>query len=430
MLKEYSLGFGDGDFKVSLPEERVINVVEGKQYAAIKDVPAAVKAALDNPIGTPPLNEVVVKGDKVAIIASDITRKWVRHDLFLPTLINELNAAGIPDSDITLVVGLGAHRYHTDEENVATYGQEVVDRVTIVQSHAPKTEDYVFIGKTSRGHETWINKHVANADKVILTGGIVYHLMAGFGGGRKSIMPGVSGYASIQANHSLCLHDEVGKGVSPRSISGKLEGNFMHEDMTEMAKLINPAFLVNAVFTAEGQIARIVAGHWYDAWLEGTKTVEEIFGVPISGKADLVIASAGGFPKDINLYQGSKTLDNAFMAAKEDGVIIILLECRDIMEPPDFSGWFNYESLYDREVALRKAFTVPGFIALKCGAMARQIPQILVTLPQNKEFVEKAGFIAAASLDEAIAIAEEKLARKDYTVTVMPHAANTMPIIK
>lgn len=430
MLKEYSFGFGDGEFKVSLPEEKVINEVEGKTYKAIVDVPAAVKAALNNPIGTPPLKEIVKKGDTVAIIASDITRKWVRHDLFLPVILNELNEAGIPDSDIKIVVSLGAHRHHTDAENVATYGQEVVDRVTIVQSYAPTAEDFVLIGKTSRGHETWINKHVANADKVILTGGIVYHLMAGFGGGRKAIMPGVSGYSSIQANHSLCLHEEVGKGVSPRSISGKLEGNYMNEDMTEMAKIANPAFLVNAVFTAEGEFARVVAGHWYDAWLEGTKTVEEIFGVPVNGRADLVIATAGGYPKDINLYQGSKTIDNAFAAAKEDGVIILLLECRDIMEPPDFSGWFDYESLYDREIALRKGFTVPGFIALKCGAMARQIPMILVTLPENKAFVEKAGFIAAATLDEALAIAEEKLGRKDYTVTVMTHAANTMPIVK
>lgn len=430
MLKEFELGFGDGAFKVALPEEKILNVVEGKHVDAIKDVPAAVKAALHNPIGTPPLEKVVKKGDKVAIIASDITRKWVRHDMFLPILLNELNAAGVPDGDITLVVGLGAHRHHTNEEHVATYGQEVVNRVKIEQSYAPTSEDFVRVGTTSRGHETYVNKHVAQADKVILTGGIVYHLMAGFGGGRKSIMPGVSGYASIQANHSLCLHEEVGKGVNARCVSGKLEGNFMHEDMTEMAKLVNPAFLLNAVFTPDGEIARFVAGHWYDAWIEGTKAVEEIFGVPVNGKADLVIASAGGFPKDINLYQGSKTIDNAFMAAKEGGVIILLMECRDIMEPPDFSGWFKYESLYDREVALRAGFTVPGFIALKCGAMARQIPQIIVTKAENKDFVERAGFIAATTLDEAMAVAEEKLGRSDYTVTIMPHAANTVPIIK
>ncbi|HWR42372.1 nickel-dependent lactate racemase [Sporomusa sp.] len=431
MVKEFVLGLGDSQVKLALPEEQVIEVVEGKHADAITDVPAAVKAAVNSPIDSPPLNEVVKAGDTVAIIASDITRQWIKYDQFLPTLLNELNAAGVADSNIKLVVSLGAHRHHTDKENILVYGQEVVSRIQIEQSYAPASEDFVLVGKTSRGVETYINKHVVNADKVILTGGIVYHLMAGFGGGRKAIMPGVAGYSSIQGNHSFCLHDVVGQGISPSCISGKLEGNNMHEDMTEMAAMVKPAFLLNAVFTPEGKFARFVAGHWYNAWLEGCKTVEEIFGVPISAKADLVIASAGGFPKDINLYQGSKTTDNAYMAVKEDGgVIIILLECRDIMEPPDFSGWFNYESLYDREVALRKAFTVPGFIALKTGLMASKVPFIIVTLPENKDFIEKAGLIAATTIEEAMAIAEQKLGRKDYTITVMPHAANTVPLLQ
>lgn len=428
MLKEFSFGFGDEEITVKLPKERVINVVEGKPATPVTDVEAAVKEVLNNPIGTPPLRDVVQQGDKVAIIASDITRKWVRHDLFLPSLLNELNTAGIPDADISLVVALGAHRHHTIEEHILTFGQQVVDRITIVQSYAPHEEDFVCIGKTSGGTEVCINKHVVNADKVILTGGIVHHLMAGFGGGRKAIMPGVAAYPTIQANHSFCLHDEVGQGVSQECIAGKLENNPMHEDMLEMARLLNPAFLLNAVFTPSGQFACFVAGHWHDAWLQGCRTAQEIFGVAVHGKADLVIASAGGFPKDINLYQGSKSIGNAFMAAKSNGVIILLLECRDIMEPPDFSDWFNYESLYDREIALRKAFTVPGFIALKLGSMAKEIPHILVSLPQNKEFIEKAGMTFAASLEEAILIAEQKLGREDYTITVMAHAANTVPV--
>ncbi|MEN6412465.1 MAG: nickel-dependent lactate racemase [Veillonellales bacterium] len=430
MLKKFMLGFGDKKVKVSLPEERIINVVEGKSVKAITDVKAAVKAAINNPIGTPPLREIVRNGDKVAIVASDVTRKWIRYDMFLPTLLDELNAAGIPDSDITLVAALGAHRGHTDEENVSTYGQEVVDRVTIEQSHALNKEDFVDLGTTTRGNPVSINKHVANADKVILTGGIVYHLMAGFGGGRKSVMPGISSYDSIQANHALCLNNEVGKGISDACVSGKVIDNRMHEDMSEMAKMVNPAFILNAVFTADGNFARFVAGHWYKAWEEGCKTVEEIFGVSISGKADLVIASAGGFPKDINLYQGSKTVDNAFMAVKKGGVVILVLECRDIAEPPDFSDWFQYESLYDREVALRKAFTVPGFIALKFGIMAQTSPFIVVTLPENKAFVEKVGMAAVTTIEEAITLAEQKLGRNDYTITIMPHAANTAPLIK
>lgn len=429
MSTEISLGYGNEEINLTLPKNQILHIIEGNHVEAIADIPAAVKAALDKPIGCPPINQLVKKGDKVCIVASDITRAWVRNDLFLPTLLNELNAAGVPDCDITLVVALGAHRHHTPQENISTYGQEIVDRITIEQSYALETENFVKLGTTSQGVDTCVYKTVAQADKVILTGGIVYHLMAGFGGGRKSIMPGISAYASIQGNHSFCLHDVVGQGINPACVSGKLTGNTMHENIMEMAAMVKPTFLLNAVLTPEGKFAKFVAGHWHEAWLEGCKAVESIFGVPITAKADLVIGSAGGFPKDINLYQGSKTIDNAFMAAKEGGVVILLLECRDIKEPPDFSGWFEFESVYERELALRKGFTVPGFIALKCGLIAKQISLIVVTLPQNKDFITKAGMIPAASLEEAMTIAEQKLGRKDYTITVMPHAANTVPVM-
>ena len=143
----------------------------------------------------------------------------------------------------------------------------------------------------------------------------------------------------------------------------------------------------------------------------------------------MVIASAGGFPKDINLYQGVKTIDNAYKAVKENGVVILILECRDIMEPPDYSGWYDYTSLYDREIALRKAFTVPGFVALKCGEMAAKVPHILVTLPENKAFAEKAGMTAVTTLEEALQAARQKLGRDNYTINIMTHAANTVPLL-
>ncbi|MBP2638902.1 MAG: larA 4 [Firmicutes bacterium] len=287
MSMDIHLGYGNKELTLSLPEKQILHVIEGKQVEAITDIPAAVKAVLANPTGTLPLKQIVKKGDKVCLIASDITRGWVRNDLFLPPLLDELNAAGVPDSDITLVVALGAHRHHTDQENITTYGQTVVDRIKIEQSYALDTEDFVKLGTTSQGVDTCIYKTVAEADKVILTGGIVYHLMAGFGGGRKSIMPGVSAYASIQGNHSFCLHDVVGQGISPACISGKLDGNKMHENIMEMAAMLKPAFLFNAVLTPEGKFAKFVAGHWADAWLEGCKAVEDIFGVPITAKADL-----------------------------------------------------------------------------------------------------------------------------------------------
>ena len=428
-MKEFELRLGKGIVNVSLPDEKIVGLVEGKPFKPIVDVEAAIKEALLNPIGTPPLKDIVTAGDKVAVVASDITRAWARFDLFLPHILNELNEAGVPDSDIVLIVALGAHRINTLAEHITTYGQEVVDRVRIVQSYAPITSDFTYIGTTSRGVPVSINKEIVNADKVILTGGIVYHVMGGFGGGRKSILPGVAGYATIQANHSFCLHEDVGQGTNPNCISGKLDGNTMNEDMIEIASMVKPDFLFNVTQTGEGQIARFFAGHWLEAWLEGCKTVEEIFGVLITEKADLVIASSGGYPKDINFYQANKTMDNAIMACKEDGVVILLMELPDINEPPDFSGWFNYESLYERELALRKEFTVPGWAALKVGELAKKVPNIIVTLPGNKTFLEKAGLFPVTTIEEALALAKQKLGRKDYTIMLMPNAANTMPIL-
>lgn len=428
-MKRYSFRIGEGSMEVSLPEERVLYDIRGNAAEAIADVPAAVREALRNPIDSPPLAQVVKPGDKVAITVGDITRLWIKHDQFLPVLLDELNAAGIPDTDIFIVVTLGAHRPHSPEEDIKVCGADVCHRVRVYQHDSRDAANLVRVGTTSRGVPVILNRRIVEADKVILTSAIVYHLMAGFGGGRKAVMPGVSAYESIQGNHTFCLHKEIGKGLNANSVSGKLAGNEMHEDMTEHAAALNPCFLLNAVFTPDGKFSRFFAGHWYAAWEAGCKEVERIYGIPIERQADLVLASAGGFPRDINLYQGSKTIDNAAMAVKPGGVAVCFLECRDIMEPPDFSAWFKYADKYDREIALRAGFTVPGFIALKFAYIARNISLIIVTKPENAEFVRNAGFIPAADADGAMRIAREKLGRDDFTVTVMTEAATTVPLM-
>lgn len=428
--KIVELGFGRQTISFALPKEKIMQEIEGRPVEPVTDVAQAVQDALRSPIGTPPLKEVVKAGDQVAIIVSDVTRAWIKSDQFLPTLLNELNEAGIPDSDIFIVIGLGGHRKHTEEEDSLVCGKEVSGRVKIYQHDAFNAESLTYIGTTGRGVKAYINRRVAQADKVIITGGIVYHLMAGFGAGRKGIMPGVSGYTSIQGNHLLCLNKEVGKGLNPNCSSGRLAGNEMHEDMTAIAALAEPDFLLNAVFTPEGKFAKFVAGHWYQAWEEGTKAVEAIYGIAISEQADLVVASAGGFPKDINLYQGAKTIDNAYMAAKPGGVVICCLECPDIFEPPEFSDWFKQPTLLDWEMALRSNFTIPGFVAFKCAIIAREVSLIIVTKPENVEFIRNIGMIPATSAEEAMAIAKEKLGREDYTITVMGHAANTVPVLR
>jgi nickel-dependent lactate racemase len=200
----------------------------------------------------------------------------------------------------------------------------------------------------------------------------------------------------------------------------------MHQELIEMASMLRPAFLINAIHAPDGRLAAFVAGDWEKAWLAGCQAIKAIYGVPLAEQADIVIASAGGAPKDINLYQGTKAMDNAVLAVKENGVVILTLACQDIGEPSDFSRWFEHGAEW-RERQLRENFTVPGFVALKCGLDLQRIPHILVTLPQNKEFVERAGFIYAEDLGQAFAAATQMVGRPDCRVIIMPDAANTVP---
>lgn len=429
-MANYELKYGKGTLTLDLPEERVLNVVNGAPYPAIQDIEATFIDALNHPVGRPALKNIVKAGETVCIVVSDITRGWIHYERFLPYLLNYLNDAGIPDSQIFLLVAYGAHRKQSSEECLACYGQEVCNRVRIEHSCASDSNSkYRHVGTTSRGVPIEINELALDADRVILTGGLVYHLMAGYGAGRKAVLPGISSYEAIQKNHVLCLSDQVGGGCNPDNYSSNIATNRMHEDQLEHAAALDADFLINVINNAENQLARFATGHWEEAWREGIKTVDDIFKVEISSTADCSIASAGGYPKDINLYQGVKTQDNACKAVRLGGVVILLMEMDDIGEPPEFINWFRYESPKEHELALRKAFTVPGFISLHLEEDLQKYTHIFVTQEKNRSIIEKIGGRIATSLEDALAQAEAILG-KDFTVNILPTGANTMPVIK
>jgi len=428
--KTFDFPYGDEVVSLSLPAEQILNDIRGTKVKAIADVPGAVRDALRNPIGTPPLSKIVKSGDRVAILVSDITRAYVKFDQFLAVLLDELNTAGVPDKDIFIMITLGAHRINTDEEIATICGRDVCHRIAIFQHNTHDKDNLVYVGKTSRGVESYVNKQVMAADKVILTGGIVYHLMSGFGGGRKAIMPGISGYDSIQGNHRYCLNAVVGQGLNPNCGSGKVQANEMALDMKEIGALVNPDFLLNAVFTPQGDFARFVAGHWLEAWEEGCREVERINGIPVDSQADLTIASAGGYPKDINLYQAIKAIDNAHMATKPGGAAIVFMECRDIYEPPEYSEWLKIKDPLAFELALREQFTVPGYSAFRLTHIARDITLIGVTKPENAEFMHNAGIIAVTDFEEAMKVAKKKIGQTDYSINIMTQSASTVPLIR
>ncbi|KIX13784.1 nickel-dependent lactate racemase [Dethiosulfatarculus sandiegensis] len=425
--KTFELKYGKSKICFDLPEESLLCELVGANQPAIEDLQKAYKHCLDHPIDSPPLSEKLKPNDKVVIAVSDITRAWQRSNKTLPILLEYLNKAGITDEQITIIIAVGGHRKNTEEEFKALCSEDVFKRVKII-NHNPEAEDVVYLGKTSRGTEVRMNRLAMEADKLILTGGVIYHYMAGYGGGRKSILPGIASLDTISQNHLHGLSDTVGGGSNPLIATGLTRGNPLHEDMMEIADFVQPDFLVNVVPNLDGDIAGIFAGNWVSAWFEACKMVDAMFGVPIEEQADIVIATAGGYPKDINLYQSQKTIDNASYAMKPGGVSIILAECPLIGDPPEFFEWFEYPDLLSLETAARKNFLITGWLAVKQLEYEKMGTIILVTPEKNFELARKAHVEPVYCIEDALDLAYQKCGVKDPKFIVMPQGANTFPI--
>lgn len=431
-MKKFVLPIGEREESVFLPEDKILYDIHGNKASEQESIAEEALKAIRNPIDSKPLQELVAAGDRVAVVVSDITR-MVGTAEFLPVIINELNAAGIKDEDITIVIATGTHRGHTPEEDIIVCGKEIAGRIKIHQHDCKDKENLVDLGVTSRGTPILIDRYVAEADKVIITGSVSLHPMAGFGGGRKAVMPGVSGYETIMHNHAMALADNVGEGCNPACETSLLKNNPLHEDMVEVCAKLAPAFLLNTVFTPDGKLHEVVAGHWLTAWEKGCRDLLTMAGVPIKEQADVVFASAGGFPKDMNLYQSCKSHMNAVFAVKKGGILILTLDCPDIKEPAIFTDWFAKDDILQFEKDVRANFSIPAFVAFKTRCIVNSLTTYLVTRPENFEFVRKTGQIPVASLEEAWSLAQKKLqeqSKDDYKITIMSHAPATLPILE
>jgi lactate racemase len=426
-MVSYEFKYGKNKLKADIDSQLIINTLLPKKAVVLKDIATEVKKALKEPIGTKPLKSIVNQGDKVLIIASDVTRLWIKTDKFLVHIVNYLNSLGIKDEDISVLVALGTHRASTEEEKKLIVGEEVYDRINIDDHDCFDKSKLSFVGKSSRGTPIYINNKVLEADRVILTGGIVFHLFAGFGGGAKSMVPGVAGLETIQHNHRLTFYEGENTGLNIAAGSNKIEGNPMREDITEICRKINPDFLFNAVLDAEGNFIEFAAGDFEKAWLKGCNTIRELYGIHIEEKADIIIASAGGYPKDINLYQTVKTMDNCIYGGKDDSVVILISECSEGLGAQEFLEWFQYKTLEDMERALKKNFTVPGYAAYKTAYLAK-FRKVLFISSLNKKVVEELGFIPVSSLEETLKEAY-KISSLKPKVSLMPFGGNTLPIL-
>lgn len=421
--------YGELAIDLDIPDNKVLKVLLAKPLPELQPEETLVREALANPIGSAPLGDIVQNGETACIIVGDMTRLWARHDVIIPPVLDELNRGGIPDDNIVIISATGDHREQTAEEHRRLVGNETYNRVQVLDHRARDQENLTFLGTTAYGTPVTINKNAVEANRLILTGSIVYHFLAGWGGGKKAVLPGVAGYETIMKNHSLAFHPEPGKGLNPAVCAAKISGNPCSEDMLQGANFVKPDFLVNSIINDSAhKIAYVVAGDYITAHKRGCRLVNDHYGISIDGKAELVIASCGGYPKDINLYQTYKTIYNAHFALKKGGTLLLLSESREGFGSDDFESiLMTYTDNRSREKALRRKYTIGGHMGYHTAVMAEENDIVIFSDLPAKD-VRQIGMTAVNSLDEGINLIKEKHGGIPPAY-IMPFGGSTLPVL-
>jgi nickel-dependent lactate racemase len=424
-VTEIHIPYGEDTLSAVVCGGECLGTLDIAPAPALPDPDAAMRAALEQPIGLErPLADVARPGERVCVIVSDSFRHTGVHEL-LPALLEHLARAGVRDGDIRFVFATGTHRPPTDEERVRILGEAVHARFGgQAFAHDPNDRaNLVYLGETPRGTPVWINRRVAEADRVVVTGAAVLHYFGGFGGGRKSIVPGVAGVETISANHARNLHPAEDR-LNPAVRIGVLDGNPVAEDMEDGARLCRCDLLVNTVLNREGRIAGLYAGALTTAHRRAAQHAIELFAVRIPRRADLVVASAGGTK---NWVQSHKALFNAHQAVRPGGRIVLAARAPEGFGGNKFETWVRLGSRGAIIQELRKRAEINGQTAL--STLEKAANTRFVTELSAEQVTVMGGRKAAdlqCAISEAIAdLAAQGIANPSFYV--MPSAAYTVP---
>ena len=410
-------GYGTGVQTVQVPEKNLMGVLTANEMQHERRGEDAVRHALAHPIGAEPLHALAKPGQKIAIIASDISRPVPSSEI-LPAILDELHAAGCRDEDITVVFALGSHRHHTVQEQERLAGSEVFRRVRCVDSDP---DDCVHMGVTKNGTPVDVTRAVAQADFRICTGNIEFHYFAGYSGGVKAIMPGVSTPAAIQANHRMM--------VSELACAGNLDTNPLRQDIEEAGRICGVDYIVNVVLDEHRKIVYAVAGDAVLAHRAGCQYLDRMYRKPIAQKADIVLVSQGGAPKDANLYQTQKALDNAKHAVKKGGTIILIGACQEGLGSAKFEQWLTGSpSAHAMVERIGREFELGGHKAAAIG-MVLENARIDLVSKMDSDFVRSIFLNPQPSAQAAFDEAMERYGA-DARVLAMPFGGATLPVVK
>lgn len=411
-----------GSGKISADVPNLITVLRPNEVAGLPDPAAAVRDALRNPIGSRPLFEIASGRKDAAIVVNDITRPYP-GGLLVREIAAELNRAGIPDSAVTLVVACGNHRPNTEKELRGMFGDGVVERFRIVNHNGGDQESLKYLGTTGRGVPIWINRLVADADLKIVTGLITPHHSAGFSGGRKSILPGVSGLKTLNIHHSL--------PIRPYEASmGWYQGNPFHEESLLAARMVHVDFVVNTIDNESRQVVAVVAGDVDLAHKKGVEICRRIWEVDLPRKVDITITGPGGYPRDFDLHQSQKAVSCAEMATRPGGIIILCAEARDGIGK--FGGWLKAAKTPDEVIERYKREGYTAEASAKAFMYARAFKKHKVMIVGCRVPAEELREMFMEPYQDLSAAVNAALAELGAAATfvVIPYASDMIPVVK
>jgi len=413
-----------------LPEGMRGTVVHSKSVPPVADPAAAVAGALERPLGSPPLREIVRPHDRVCIVFTDATRASP-DDLLVPALLGELTRAGVRDEHVTLLCATGMHRPSTPEEKALKLGAEVAARYRVLDHEPQNPAALVDLGVTAGGVPVSLHRVAVEADLLIATGLVEPHQYAGYSGGCKTVSVGVAGEALIGHTHGPAFVDD------PRVRLGRIEGNPFQEALVEAARRAGLRFILNVVLDDEGRLLEVAAGEPQEAFANLVAFARSVYEVEIPHSYDVVIGGVG-WPKDANLYQASRAASYLYFAptpvVRPGGFLIIPAHCEEgagagvgeerflaaMRDAPDVQAILCDARTHGYPPGQQRAFVMAKVLE---GA------HVVIVGSACPDIVATCKMTPAATMEEALALARTTLGR-NLDVLIVPHALHTLPVVR
>lgn len=412
------LGYGQStiNFDYDSPRFEVLSPDEGESHA-LSD--AEVNAALDAPIESPPVEDLITPDDTVLIVASDATRATGSAQI-INLLVRRLIENGVLPNNVAIIFATGIHRAVRPQEKTELLTSFIAQRIRTIDHNASDSAQLIQIGTMASGAPIEVNRALKEFSKVIITGAVGFHYFAGFTGGRKSICPGLASARTIEATHMLALDFERGgrrQGVG----TGLRDGNAVSQECERVAAMIDPAFSINAIVNERGRVETIFAGDWRAAHRRACEDYLASHSLHISEKRELVVVSCGGSPYDINMIQAHKALDMAAYACHDGGTIVFLAECGDGLGRDDFMKWFESADSLALENRLREGYEVNGQTAWALLTKTERFHVRILSRLSNEQ-TRALRMTPIGSIEEAL---KDLPAARGY---VMPRGAALLPV--